>query len=160
MILTKSLNHVAQLKKVFKREHVLYITKEKVEDQVKEVFWYFNVQPDEKYVFSRCPKCNNRLYITITANVMFQLHQAQNSLDDSQNRIDDKTIFLPPAKKQTEALYANEEAQYYVKCTGGEVNIVNGRVKNGAQLKIKDVPKNVTKEHEEFFGCIKCGKVF
>jgi len=30
MILTKSLNHVAQLKKVFKKEHVLYITESKL----------------------------------------------------------------------------------------------------------------------------------
>jgi hypothetical protein len=52
MILTKSLNHVAQLKKVFKKEHVLYITESKLEEQIKEVYWYFNVQPDEKYVFS------------------------------------------------------------------------------------------------------------
>ena len=39
--------------------------------------------------------------------------------------------------------------------------MTNGRIKNGgAQLKIKDVHKNVLKAHEEFFGCIKCGKVF
>ena len=68
--------------------------------QVKEVFWYFNVQPDEKYVFSRCPKCNNRSYITIKGNIMLQLHQALNSMDDSQNHIDDKTICLPHAKNQ------------------------------------------------------------
>ena len=34
MILTKSLNHATQLRKIFKKEHILYITEDKVEDQV------------------------------------------------------------------------------------------------------------------------------
>ena len=34
VILTKSLNHATQLRKIFKKEHILYITEDKVEDQV------------------------------------------------------------------------------------------------------------------------------
>ena len=34
MILTKSLSHATQLRNIFKKEHVLYITEEKVEEQV------------------------------------------------------------------------------------------------------------------------------
>jgi len=161
MILTKSLSHATALRKIVKKDHVLYITEEKIEDQIKEVFWYFNVQPDEKYIFSRCPKCNNRTYITIKGSTMLQLHEVLNSLDDSQTTMDKKTIFLPHGKKPSEVSSDYEEARHYVKCTGGEVNMKNGKIRNGgAQLKIKDVHKNVIKAHDEFFGCIKCGKIF
>ena len=34
MILTKSLNHATQLRKMFKKEHILFITEDKVEEQV------------------------------------------------------------------------------------------------------------------------------
>ena len=36
-----------------------------------------------------------------------------------------------------------------------------GRIRfGGTQLKIKEVNKNVIRSHEEFFGCVKCGKIF
>ena len=34
MILTKSLNHATQLRKMFKKEHILFITEDKLEEQV------------------------------------------------------------------------------------------------------------------------------
>ena len=36
MILTKSLNHATQLRKMFKKEHILFITEDKVEEQVSK----------------------------------------------------------------------------------------------------------------------------
>ena len=31
-------------RKIFPRDRVIYITEKKMEDQIKEVFWYLNVQ--------------------------------------------------------------------------------------------------------------------
>ena len=36
MILTKSLSHVTSLSKIFKKEHILYITEDKLEEQVND----------------------------------------------------------------------------------------------------------------------------
>ena len=43
MILTKSLNHATQLRKMFKKEHILFITEDKVEEQVSK---RINVSPN------------------------------------------------------------------------------------------------------------------
>ena len=43
MILTKSLNHATQLRKMFKKEHILFITEDKVEEQVSKCI---NVSPN------------------------------------------------------------------------------------------------------------------
>ena len=50
--------------------------------------------------------------------------------------------------------------QRYVKCKGGEINILNGKIRNGASIQVKTIPEGVLKAHDEFFGCVKCGKVF
>lgn len=63
------------------------------------MFWYFNVRPDEKYVFSRCPKCNNRCYIKLNNNIMLQVHEMLNYKEDNQNLVDDGTIICSPTSK-------------------------------------------------------------
>ena len=50
--------------------------------------------------------------------------------------------------------------QHYIKCGGGEINMMNGKIRNGAQLQILSVHVGILKAHDEFFGCVKCGKVF
>ena len=47
MILTKSSNHAMRLKQIFRQDHVLFICEGKTDEQIKEVFWYFNVDADE-----------------------------------------------------------------------------------------------------------------
>merc|ERR1711899_664951 len=102
MILTKSLSHANQLRKIFKREHVLFIAEEKIENQIKEVFWYFNVQPDEKYVFSGCSMCNNSTYISIQSSIMMKLYRQLSALNHNQSGIpsDDKTIIVQPKTRK------------------------------------------------------------
>ena len=53
-----------------------------------------------------------------------------------------------------------DNIQHYVKCGGGEINIFNGKIRNGASIEIKSIPLGVLQSQEEFFCCVKCGKVF
>ena len=161
MIITKSLSHANQLRKIFKREHVLLIAEEKVEDQINEVFWYFNVQPDEKYVFSRCPKCNNSTYISIQSSIMMKLYRQLSASNDSHNQSDDKTIIVQQkTRKEKSNTDSEEKLQQHVKCKGGEINMFDGKIKNGAVLQIAILRESTIEAHDEFFGCIKCGKIF
>ena len=53
------------------------------------------------------------------------------------------------------------EESNFIRCDGGEVNINTGRLRyTDVHLKIKELPINVVKAHNEFFVCAKCGKVF
>ena len=161
MIITKSLSHANQLRKIFKREHVLLIAEEKVEDQINEVFWYFNVQPDEKYVFSRCSKCNNSTYISIQSSIMMKLYRQLSTSNDSHNQSDDKTIIVQQkTRKEKSNTDSEEKLQQHVKCKGGEINMFDGKIKNGAVLQIAILRESTIEAHDEFFGCIKCGKIF
>ena len=90
MILTKSSNHAVRLKQIFRPNHVLLISAEKTEEQVKEVFWYFTVNPDEKYVFSRCTKCNSSCYISIKSSIMIKLHRQLSKMNDTDERVHSK----------------------------------------------------------------------
>ena len=163
MILTKSLDHAAQLKRIFKEEHVLYIIEDKLEEQIKEVFWYFNVQPDEKYVFSRCSNCNCGCFITLDQDVMLKLNQAITSIGNIHNEIEDTIIVRSQTEKDgilKPPIDKPVDKQYF-KCDGGDISIQTGRVKmGGTKLRIKDVHINVIYAHDKFYGCIKCGKIF
>jgi len=93
---------------------------------------------------------------------MKKLHQNLSSLDDSQNKSDDGTIVLAQNRKgrATPSNGDSADNQYY-KCKGGDVSMRTGRVKfGGTQLRIKDVHRNVISSQDEFFGCVKCGKIF
>ena len=37
-----------RFRRIFQKENVIYITEKKLEEQVKEAFWYLNVKQDNK----------------------------------------------------------------------------------------------------------------
>lgn len=164
MILTKSSNHASRFKQIFRPNHVLLISAEKTEEQVKEVFWYFTVNPDEKYVFSRCPKCNNDRYIKLENAVMLRLHDALNETDDNEEYLEQRAVLFSPAFKNLRTSQADsgfQDEPCYIKCDGGEVEHRSAKLRgSGVQLKIKDLHSDVVRKHTEFFGCIKCGQIF
>ena len=49
------------------RGHCYSVQHDQLEHQVTEVFWYFNVDQDDKYLFSRCQKCNGDKYAVLTS---------------------------------------------------------------------------------------------
>ena len=161
--MTKSLDHAAQLKRIFKEDHVLYIIEDKLEEQIQEVFWYFNVQPDEKYVFSRCTNCNSGDFVTLHQDVMLNLYQTLIPLDNSQLKTEDTNIQRSQDEKDgvlKPPIYKPVDKEYF-KCDGGDISIQTGRVNHsGTHLRIKDVHINVIYSHEKFYGCTKCGKIF
>merc|ERR550534_1777217 len=62
---------------VEKQGHCYSVQSDQLEAQVEEVFWYFNVQQDDKYLFSRCQACNGDKYATLTSYQAQMIHQSQ-----------------------------------------------------------------------------------
>jgi len=54
------------------------IKQDQFDSQLEEVFWYFNVKQDDKYLFSRCQKCNGDKYATLTSYQAEIIRQGQN----------------------------------------------------------------------------------
>ena len=54
------------------------VQQDQLDSQLEEVFWYFNVKQDDKYLFSRCQKCNGDKYATLTSYQAEIIRQGQN----------------------------------------------------------------------------------
>ena len=60
-------SHAQKLQTMVPRGHCYSVQHDQLEHQVTEVFWYFNVDQDDKYLFSRCQKCNGDKYAVLTS---------------------------------------------------------------------------------------------
>ena len=67
MILTRG-SHARKLQTMVEKQGYCYsVRSDQLDAQLEEVFWYFNVDQDDKYLFSRCQACNGDKYATLTS---------------------------------------------------------------------------------------------
>jgi len=78
-ILTRG-GHAQKLQSVvgLRKEMCYQVQQDQLDSQLEEVFWYFNVKQDDKYLFSRCQKCNGDKYATLTSYQAEIIRQGQN----------------------------------------------------------------------------------
>ena len=69
---------------VARQGHCYCVQSDQMDAQVEEVFWYFNVDQDDKYLFSRCQACNGDKYVTLTS---YQVRRLANILNTQQNKL-------------------------------------------------------------------------
>ena len=170
MILSRG-THAQRLQSMVRKGHCYSVIQDKTEDQIEEVFWYFNVTPDDKYVFTRCPKCNNVKYAAVEGYQALIVHDNQSGTsakgyyekeDDDE---DDYTRFLDPdeygdSDEDEITVPAANLSQHFI-CGDFEVEKCSGIVKGTTvRLQLDAVPRKVIQDQHRLYGCTKCGKMF
>jgi len=165
MILTKSPAHFIQLKKSVPPGHCLHIVSQVVEEQVEEVLRYFNVTVSEDDYFSRCTVCNGSKYLTMNAEEARALKVAMTPSETVSYGVDDDdddeyghnpydigAVSGPPSQQRSSVW-----KQY----PGGSVYTTSGCIREtGVVLQLSAVADGIFEKINEFFCCVRCGKVF
>lgn len=183
MIITRG-SHAQKLQTMVPRGHCYSIQHDQLDQQIEEVFWYFNVDQDDKYLFSRCQKCNGNKYAILTSYQAQTIHENQGGSKDSPKKAykgrgspgrkgrshydpydDPYGGFLDDEDSDPgEVLVsmASVSVSQYFQCDKYEVEKGSGMVK-GTEVILRfypDVPRAKFAEQTKFYGCIKCGKIF
>lgn len=137
---------------------------DKPEDQVEEVFRYFNVEGGDDYLFSRCVLCNGGKYFTMTREVLQKLVEAKNEQNalvgatgtvDYDDELNDEQEFL-----DYEDIEELDDCRPWLMLGDVSVHKKTGQTSEGVELKIGEVPTGVIEKQAEFYGCTTCGKIY
>jgi len=143
-----------------------------LDDQIEEVFRYFNVVATEEDVFSRCVICNGGRYLVLPRSVMLQLadlkeksssrsgycsHYTVDNVDDED---DEDYNFQDFADDGDDRLFDDPVASRWVSVEGGRVNVLTGETHSGVMVGVDVVQRTTLEKEEEFWVCDTCGKVY
>jgi len=164
-------NVAARLSKQLPKDTVLPIIAETLDDQIEEVFRYFNVVASEEDVFSRCVVCNGGRYLVLPKSVMLDLkalkvkvtatvsHFPADDFDDCEE--DNFGDFEDNDFDDDPRVYRDEpSATRWVSVEGGRVNMLTGETEGGVMVGLDNVPSHTIEKWEEFWVCDTCGKVY
>lgn len=165
------------ISKQLPRGHCFSVVSDLLDEQIKEIFQYFNVVADENDLFSRCVICNGDQYIKLARHHLERLW-----------KMEEKTRCIPagaesmrrrsPTKKQDGVegfmdsgqssgeedfdvmLRMKPQERLWLEAEGGKVDLNSGEMENNVKIGVKNVPPNTLKSVEEFWICFSCGKVY
>ena len=117
--------------------HCLALSSNEVEDQVAEVVAHFNVTVREEDLFSRCVLCNGDSYCLLDQETLLAMQEGKG---------DGWTQLKMSGKLDSPSLL--------------RVEAHTGLIDNGVKLQVERVPKEVVNANDQFWGCVKCGKIY
>lgn len=162
-VVTKGCQRHIRLKRLLGKSGLVCfgLSQDKPDDQIDEIFKFFNIIYDEDDLFARCSLCNNDNYIVIPQNVAKLLKSNLDRKSEANYRPDfdssdsDEYEFAPPDEG------ARSVVNKWTRFEGGEICLDFGIVKKTAKvIKFGDVPFGVIDIQEQFFACDNCGKVY
>ncbi|VEN35646.1 unnamed protein product [Callosobruchus maculatus] len=163
-ILTRGYETFKMLQGYVPSGHCLKIKSDDVDEQIKEVINYYKVSVTKEHVFSRCQACNGNNFVKISQSTMNTLAKSAENHDYSASNCfyeDEATGFSsegedgleeagPPASRNRKwELYPDEKV---------DVGLCQTRL--GAKIQVKAIPKPLMTQHDFFYVCEECGKVY
>ncbi|XP_023339839.1 exonuclease mut-7 homolog isoform X2 [Eurytemora carolleeae] len=164
-----------RIAKQMPRGHCLKLYPEKTEDQIKEVFRYFNVKAREGDLFSRCVLCNGDEYLKVPGNLLLKIlvnrkndHAPVRVLPvsvegDSEEDSEDEDGFDSYANygSDNEDMVSSPCLRVsWELVEGGKIDVFSGITGTGVKVGVDTVPQGVLEKHSEFWVCSSCGKVY
>lgn len=75
-VISKGAKRVIRLRQMVPKGWVMDLKTDKPEDQIEEIFAFFNVVTDPEDLFSRCSICNGNEYLTINSRQLKSLKES------------------------------------------------------------------------------------
>ena len=117
--------------------HCLALASNEVEDQVAEVVAHFNVTVREEDLFSRCVLCNGDSYCHLDQGTLLAMQEGKG----------DGWTQLKMSSKMDSSTLLRVEAH-------------TGLTETRVKLQVERVPREVVNANDQFWGCVKCGKLY
>ena len=118
--------------------HCLALASNEVEDQVAEVMAHFNVTVREEDLFSRCVLCNGDSYCHVDQKTLLAMQEGKQG---------DRWIEVKMSSKSDCSSLLRVEAH-------------TGMTETGVKLLVERVPREAMNSNYQFWGCVKCGKIY
>jgi len=147
--------------------HCYPVQYEKLDDQIQEIFKYFNVVAGEGDLFSRCVICNGDQYVKLPVQYLKIIRtnldkRGFNCLPAGAETVKNVNDFFDEESSDDEPVYVekSEPKSTWIEVDGNKVDTLSGALENGVIIGVKSVPLNTLENIEEFWICYLCGKVY
>ncbi|KAI4470635.1 5' exonuclease domain-containing protein [Holotrichia oblita] len=145
--------------------HCFNVQSDDIDEQLKLVLDYFNINVTKDHVFSRCQGCNSNSFIKLAKSTMNALaiesrKTRQIEMYDTE-LVDEATGFS--SEEDFEDDYARPPVSYTRKwavCTEEKIDLGLSMTRNGAKIQVDSVPTGVLEKYDIFYVCEDCGKVY
>ncbi|KAF7279834.1 hypothetical protein GWI33_006692 [Rhynchophorus ferrugineus] len=143
--------------------HCLLIKSNQVDEQLQEVLQFYKVVVTKDHVFSRCQSCNGNSFVKISQDTMMTLHRMSKppKPGPSLNSDEDFDELATVPSCSPHKCFGNPSTnRKWELCTDDRIDVSRCRTKQGAPIKVYQVPLPVVQNYDVFYVCEECGKIY